>query len=111
MPSGILAAGSSAERYPRGCQAQVPGVEVLGLQPMLHRLIHPVNPGQVLQRRKEGRILDIKLPFDLNNLCRGHSQFYVPGRRAGQQKTAAAGLGPGFTAEDRTTLRAWMEST
>ena len=77
MPSGILAAGSSAQCDLRGCQAQVPRVEVLGLQLMLHRLIHPVNPGQVLQRRKDGGILDGKLPFDLNNMCRGHSQFYV----------------------------------
>lgn len=73
MPSGILAAGSSAECYLRGSQAQVPRVEVLGLQLMLLRLIYPVDPGQVLQRRKEGRILDIEFPFDLNNLCRGHS--------------------------------------
>ena len=60
MPSGILTAGSSAECYLRGCQAQVPGVEVLRLQPMLDRLTHPVNPGQILQRRKKGRILDSK---------------------------------------------------
>lgn len=84
MPSGILAAGSSAEGYLRGSQAQVSRVEVLGLQPMLHRLIYPVDPGQVLQRRKEGRILDVKFPFDLKNMCRGHGQFYVRGVRAEQ---------------------------
>lgn len=96
MPSGILPAGSSAECYPRGSQAQVPRVEVLGFQLMLLRLIYPVDPGQVLQRRKEGRILDIKLPFNLNNRCHGHSQFYVQASWQDSRKPLPPALGAAF---------------
>ena len=81
MPSGVVAACSSAECDLPGRQAKVLGVEVLGLQPMLHRVIQPVNPGQALQRREEGRILDVKLPFNLNCIRGGHSRFYVRGNR------------------------------
>ncbi len=78
MPSGVLAASPAAQGDLRGRQAQVLGVEVLGLHLVLHGLLHPVNAGQVLKRRKEYRFLDIKLPFDLNDACRGHTGILRP---------------------------------
>jgi hypothetical protein len=78
MPPGVIAAGSPAQRDPRGGQAQVSGVELFGLQPVFHRPFHPVNTGQILKRRKEGRLVDIKLPFDLNNWCGAHGRILRP---------------------------------
>ena len=43
--------------------------------------VHPINPGhagQVLRGRKEDLLPDIKLPFDLNNPCRGHTEIVRP---------------------------------
>ena len=77
MPSGIIAAGSPAQCYLADARRRSL-VSKYSASSRCSTGYLSGQPGQVLQRRKEGRILDIKLPFDLNNRCRGHSQFYVP---------------------------------
>ena len=81
----------------RGRQAQVLGVEVLGLQPVLHRPVHPGYAGQVLGRRKEGLLLDIEFPFDLNNACRGHTEILRPALRRRHVGTTTVPVGTYWT--------------
>jgi hypothetical protein len=54
-------------------EGEVVGIEVHGLEQVLHRLVDASNSGQGVQVGKRGRLRDVILPFDLERVVGSHS--------------------------------------
>ena len=81
------AVGLVSERFAEFRQAQVLGVEVLGLQPVFHGPVHPGNAGQVRGEKRRASSSTSNFRSISTTRVPVITEFYVRRTRAGHDGT------------------------
>jgi hypothetical protein len=72
VPAGIVAPGAPAQGDAMGRESEFAGVEIDGLEGVLHGGLDPANRRQLLQRGERRRLRDVVLALNLEFVVRGH---------------------------------------